>query len=86
MSLEADGRSLDLRVSTLPTHDGEKVVMRILDSANAMQPLEQLILAEKVCMVVQQMVSRPHGVVYVCGPTGSGKTTTLYSFWNPKKR
>lgn len=79
MSLEADGRSLDLRVSTLPTHDGEKVVMRILDSANAMQPLEQLILAEKVCMVVQQMVSRPHGVVYVCGPTGSGKTTTLYS-------
>jgi type IV pilus assembly protein PilB len=79
MSLEADGRNLDLRVSTLPTHDGEKIVMRILDSANALQPLEQLILAEKVCMVVQQMVQRPHGVVFICGPTGSGKTTTLYS-------
>lgn len=79
MSLEADGRALDLRVSTLPTHDGEKVVMRILDSANALQPLERIILAEKVCLVVQQMVQRPHGVVFICGPTGSGKTTTLYS-------
>lgn len=86
IGLEAGGRNLDLRVSTLPTHDGEKIVMRILDSANALQSLERLILAEKVCRVVHQMVSRPHGVVYVCGPTGSGKTTTLYSAIGVRRR
>jgi type II secretory ATPase GspE/PulE/Tfp pilus assembly ATPase PilB-like protein len=53
--------------------------MRLLDNAKAVQPIEQLILAEKVCRVVQKMITRPHGVIYVCGPTGSGKTTTLYS-------
>ena len=79
IGLKASGRMLDLRVSSLPTNDGEKVVLRILDSANALQPLERLVLAEKVCRVVNQLVMRPHGVVYVCGPTGSGKTTTLYS-------
>jgi type IV pilus assembly protein PilB len=79
ISLEALNRQLDLRVSTLPTHDGEKIVIRILDSQNALQSLDRLILAEKVCRVVQQMMQRPHGVVYVVGPTGSGKTTTLYS-------
>ena len=86
ISLEAGGRPLDLRVSSLPTHDGEKIVMRILDSQNALQPIQNLILAEKVCQVVQQMVSRPHGVVYVCGPTGSGKTTTLYSAIGIRRR
>ncbi|MBI2374598.1 MAG: Flp pilus assembly complex ATPase component TadA [Deltaproteobacteria bacterium] len=86
MSLIADGRALDIRVSTLPTDEGEKVVMRVLDSANAMQPLEQIILADKICRVVRQLVSRPHGVVYVCGPTGSGKTTTLYSALGARRR
>jgi type IV pilus assembly protein PilB len=86
ISLDAGGRKLDLRVSSLPTHDGEKVVLRILDSQNAMQPLERLILAEKVCRVVNQLVQRPHGVVYVCGPTGSGKTTTLYSAIGVRRR
>jgi type IV pilus assembly protein PilB len=86
ISLEANGRHLDLRVSSLPTPAGEKVVMRILDSANAVQPLQRLILAEKVCRVVQQLVGRPYGVVYVCGPTGSGKTTTLYSALGSRKR
>lgn len=86
ISLEAGGRTLDLRVSTLPTHDGEKIVMRILDSQNALQPIQQLILAEKVCLVVQQMVLRPNGVVYVCGPTGSGKTTTLYATIGIRRR
>ena len=54
-------------------------MVRLLDSQDALQPIDQLILADKVCRVVRQMVTRPHGVVYVCGPTGSGKTTTLYS-------
>jgi type IV pilus assembly protein PilB len=80
------GRPLDLRVSTMPTQDGEKIVMRLLDSANAVKPLEQLILAEKVCRVVQQMVLRPYGIVFVCGPTGSGKTTTLYSALGIRRR
>lgn len=86
IGLQVGGRMLDLRVSSLPTHDGEKVVLRILDSQNALQPLERLVLAEKVCRVVNQLVSRPHGVVYVCGPTGSGKTTTLYSAVNVRRR
>jgi type IV pilus assembly protein PilB len=86
IGLEAGGRMLDLRVSSLPTHDGEKLVLRVLDSANALQPLERIILAEKVCRVVNQMVMRPHGVIYVCGPTGSGKTTTLYSAIGIRRR
>jgi type IV pilus assembly protein PilB len=86
ISLVAAGRTMDLRVSSLPTHDGEKLVLRILDSANAMQPLERLVLAEKVCRVVNQLVQRPHGVVYVCGPTGSGKTTTLYAALGVRRR
>jgi type IV pilus assembly protein PilB len=86
ISLLAGGRAMDLRVSSLPTHDGEKLVLRILDSANAMQPIERLVLAEKVCRVVNQLVQRPHGVVYVCGPTGSGKTTTLYAALGVRRR
>jgi type IV pilus assembly protein PilB len=86
ISCQIGGRQLDLRVSTMPTHDGEKTVMRLLDSANAVKPLEQLILAEKVCRVVHQMVLRPHGIVFVCGPTGSGKTTTLYSAVGIRRR
>ena len=79
MSCQVGDRPYDLRVSTLPTHEGEKVVMRILSTADAVMPIERLILAEKVCRVVRQMVHLPHGVIFVCGPTGSGKTTTLYS-------
>ncbi len=79
VSLDAGGKAYDIRVSTLPMRDGEKAVLRILDSAQALRPIQELILADKVARVVQKMVSRPHGVMYVCGPTGSGKTTTLYS-------
>ena len=79
LSCRVGDRAYDLRVSTMPTHEGEKVVMRLLANADAVQPLERLVLAEKVCRVVRQMVNRPYGVVFVCGPTGSGKTTTLYS-------
>lgn len=86
ISLEAAGRIFDLRISSLPTHDGEKLVLRILDSAKALQPLDRLIVADDVCAAVQQMISRPHGVVYVCGPTGSGKTTTLYAAVGARRR
>ena len=79
-------KQYDLRVASMPTHDGEKIVLRVLDTSSAIQPLEQLILAEKVCRVVHQMVQRPYGVVFVCGPTGSGKTTTLYSAVGLRRR
>jgi type IV pilus assembly protein PilB len=86
ISCRVGDRSFDLRVSTLPTFWGEKLVLRILDNAAAVQPLERLVLAEKVCRVVQQMVTRPHGIVFVVGPTGSGKTTTLYSALGLRRR
>lgn len=79
-------KQYDLRVNTMPTQEGEKVVLRVLDTAAAIQPLEHLILAEKVCRVVHQMVQRPYGIVFVCGPTGSGKTTTLYSAVGIRRR
>jgi type II secretory ATPase GspE/PulE/Tfp pilus assembly ATPase PilB-like protein len=86
MSCRVGARQIDLRISTLPILDGEKIVMRLLDSASAVQPLERLILADKVCRVVQQMVMRPHGLVFVVGPTGSGKTTTLYAALGLRRR
>lgn len=86
ISLEIGSRQYDLRISTMPTHEGEKIVMRILDTAAAVQPLERLVLADKVCRVIKQLVARPHGVIFVCGPTGSGKTTTLYSAVGMRRR
>ena len=72
-------RDVDLRVSTLPTVLGEKVVMRVLDRASVTFDLNQLGLPQDSLSVVRRMLGRPHGLVLVTGPTGSGKTTTLYS-------
>jgi type IV pilus assembly protein PilB len=74
-----NGREIDIRVSTLPTTGGEKVVMRILDSANLVFDLEQLGFRQLLIEKFRRMLSRPHGLILVTGPTGSGKTTTLYS-------
>jgi len=74
-----NGREIDIRVSTLPTTGGEKVVMRILDSANLVFDLEQLGFRQLLIEKVKRMLDRPHGLILVTGPTGSGKTTTLYS-------
>ena len=74
-----NGREIDIRVSTLPTTGGEKVVMRILDSANLVFDLVQLGFRERLIEKFHRMLSRPHGLILVSGPTGSGKTTTLYS-------
>ncbi len=79
ISLELGGRSVDLRLSLIPTKLGQKLVMRILDASTALVPLEDLVLAEKVRQVVRKMFYAPHGVVLITGPTGSGKTTTMYS-------
>ncbi|MCG8650014.1 MAG: Flp pilus assembly complex ATPase component TadA [Pirellulales bacterium] len=72
-------RDVDLRISTLPTVLGEKVVLRILDRKSVTFDLGQLGLSERVLATARRMLSRPHGLVLVTGPTGSGKTTTLYS-------
>ncbi|ASC69945.1 Type 4 fimbrial assembly protein PilB [Halomicronema hongdechloris C2206] len=72
-------RKVDFRVSTLPSRFGEKVVLRILDNTSTQLGLDNLITDAETLKVVQEMVSRPYGLILVTGPTGSGKTTTLYS-------
>ena len=72
-------RELDLRVATIPTRLGEKVALRILDAATAIQPLPSLIVAEKMAVALRKSLFRPYGAIVLTGPTGSGKTTTLYS-------
>ena len=73
------GRKLDLRMSTLPSSYGEKVVMRILDTRSINVELENLGFDENTYTIWKKQVDAPHGIVLVTGPTGSGKTTTLYS-------
>jgi len=74
-----DGRKIDFRVSTLPSRYGEKVVLRILDNSATQLGLDKLINDPESLTTVQEMVRRPFGLILVTGPTGSGKTTTLYS-------
>jgi type IV pilus assembly protein PilB len=73
------GRKLDLRVSTLPTPHGEKMVMRILDTKTINVELDQLGFDETTLAIWKKQVDAPHGIALVTGPTGSGKTTTLYA-------
>ncbi|MGH2453861.1 MAG: type II secretion system ATPase GspE [bacterium] len=77
--LRTNGRALDLRVSTLPTIFGEKVVMRILDQATPLIGLNRLGFHSETLRLWEQAISTPYGMVLVTGPTGSGKTTTLYA-------
>ncbi len=73
------GRKVDFRVSTLPSRYGEKVVLRILDNAATQLGLEKMISDPETLSIVQEMAAKPYGLILVTGPTGSGKTTTLYS-------
>ena len=73
------GRELDLRVSTVPTVHGESVVMRVLDRASVRFSLEQMGFAADTLSTFNALLARPHGILLVTGPTGSGKTTTLYA-------
>ena len=73
------GRAIDLRVSTLPTNHGEKVVIRVLDSRSIKRGLEQLGMEPEAMATFGEQVKLPHGILLVTGPTGSGKSTTLYS-------
>ncbi|OGZ62831.1 MAG: hypothetical protein A3H51_01420 [Candidatus Spechtbacteria bacterium RIFCSPLOWO2_02_FULL_38_8] len=78
-SAHVNGKSIDFRVSTLPTNAGEKVVMRVLDPAAAVMEFEQLGLVKENLRRVEKAIQAPFGMILVSGPTGSGKTTTLYT-------
>ena len=73
------GRAIDLRISTLPTNRGEKTVVRVLDSKSIARGLEHVGMEPNVCEIFREQVEMPHGILLVTGPTGSGKSTTLYS-------
>ncbi len=78
-SAKISGRKVDFRVSTFPAYYGEKVVMRILDSEKGVKPLSELGLSPENEKLVRDALARPYGLILITGPTGSGKTTTLYS-------
>ena len=82
MSVRHGGRQIDLRVATLPTVWGEKVVMRILDNTNTSMTLKDLNLLDRNFEAYQRAYSKPYGMILVTGPTGSGKSTTLYTTLN----
>ena len=79
ISLLLGGRAVDLRVSTLPSSYGERAVLRILDKGTEQPSLDGLGMGKETHQRFRQMVQRPHGIVLVTGPTGSGKSTTLYA-------
>jgi general secretion pathway protein E len=79
ISLRIGGRAIDVRVSTLPSSHGERAVLRLLDKAESKFTLEGLGMAGEVLAAYARLIQQPHGIVLVTGPTGSGKTTTLYA-------
>ena len=82
ISVRVNGRPIDLRVSTLPGKFGEKIVMRVVDSSGSRLSLQQLGFRPKMLDGFQQVIDQPYGIALVTGPTGSGKSTTLYSVLN----
>jgi len=78
-SIKIEGREIDVRVSCIPTVYGENVVLRLLDIATALRGLKELGFSDKVFDRFKKLITRPHGIILVTGPTGSGKTTTLYA-------
>ena len=82
MSLQLAGRAIDVRVSTLPSNHGERVVLRLLDKQQARLDLEQLGMRAQTRRGFQQLIQQTHGIILVTGPTGSGKTTSLYAALN----
>ncbi len=81
-SATIESRKVDFRVSTFPTYYGEKVVMRILDQSQGVKTLDDLELSQKNLTTIRRALERPYGLVLITGPTGSGKSTTLYAMLN----
>ncbi len=79
LSVSEDGGKVNFRVSTIPTVGGEKVVMRLLDEGNKVFDLDHLGFAPREREQIQSLIDKPHGMIVVTGPTGSGKSTTMYS-------
>jgi type II secretory ATPase GspE/PulE/Tfp pilus assembly ATPase PilB-like protein len=90
ITLRFEGRKVDLRVSTVPTLYGESVVMRILDKSALRLDFDSLGMGDTAQRILDQLIAKPHGLVLVTGPTGSGKTTTLYAalskLYDPRKK
>ncbi|MBI2150559.1 MAG: Flp pilus assembly complex ATPase component TadA [Acidobacteria bacterium] len=82
ISIKIDDRAIDFRVSTVPAKFGEKIVMRILDKSGSLLPLDKIIVHAPTVEKLRWAINQPYGIIYVTGPTGSGKTTTLYSSLN----
>lgn len=81
-SSKIEGREVDFRVSTFPAYYGEKVVMRILDKEKGVKTLDDLDLSDRHLKIVKKIIEKPYGLVLISGPTGSGKSTTLYAMLN----
>ncbi|MDB9953451.1 type II secretion system ATPase GspE [Porticoccaceae bacterium] len=79
MSVKLGGRNIDLRVSTMPSSHGERVVMRLLDKDAGKLQVDDLGMPQSTSAELDELIKRPHGIILVTGPTGSGKTTTLYA-------
>lgn len=80
IGLRIAGQDVDIRVSTVPTRYGERIVMRLLDKSKMMLDMSSLGLSDRHSAAIRRMIQAPHGIILVTGPTGSGKTTTLYAF------
>lgn len=81
-STNIENRKIDFRVSTFPTYFGEKVVMRLLDQQKGVKKLDDLGMSERNIELIRKAITKPYGLILISGPTGSGKTTTLYSMLN----
>jgi type IV pilus assembly protein PilB len=82
ISIKCDGRVVDMRVSILPSLYGQRIVMRLLDKSNALRKLDELGFSAHNLGIFRKLINRPYGLFLVTGPTGSGKTTTLYAALN----
>ena len=81
-SAKIEGRAVDFRVSTFPTFFGEKIVLRILDTEKGIRKLDQFGFSKRNLSKIKEAINRPYGLILMTGPTGSGKTTTLYAMLN----
>ncbi len=85
-SARIDGRKIDFRVSTFPAYYGEKIVMRILDQAKGVKRIDDMGMTKRNLELIKSAITRPYGLILITGPTGSGKSTTLYSMLNEVDR